>query len=356
MNSAMNSSFSRVNPRLQIAHDATSIAAGMKCWRYYEYSIIEGYVPGARGQATDHGNEHIIFGHLFAAACELYARRIADGDSHAEAQRYVLNVLLVNTYDFVAKRPWESTIPQKSRKTLLRTFILYTDRFHGENLETVILRNGKPAVELSFRLEVNIQTSITQVPCHDCDGVGRMPDTDAECIYCGGLGMVGEEVLLCGHMDKIVDWKDRATGDSMGLWITDQKTSRYALDDRYFAQYSPNIQVSLYTLAGKAVFHKEVEGLIIDATQVLTGGSRFRRKEIYRDPEHLEEFMRDFHYYFRELERRVEENYFPMNPTACGFGNMICRYREVCSTSPAARQDVLNDFFTRRTWDPLQPR
>src|SRR5258706_14408160 len=98
----INTSFSRINPRLQIAHDSTSIKAGKKCWRFYEYSIIEGWVPNV---AT---NAHITFGWLLHAAVELYDHKRAEALSHDDAQLYVLNVLIVNTYDFIEHHPWMS--------------------------------------------------------------------------------------------------------------------------------------------------------------------------------------------------------------------------------------------------------
>src|SRR5215467_1644844 len=98
-------SFSEINPKLQIAHDSTSIKAGKKCWRYYQYNILEGWVPKNRALSeamTDddlepdpnqavvidspfHNNAHIMFGWLIHAATELYDHKIAEGLSHQEA-------------------------------------------------------------------------------------------------------------------------------------------------------------------------------------------------------------------------------------------------------------------------------
>src|SRR5215469_8715684 len=97
-------SFSTVNPMLQLAHDSTSIKAGKKCWRYYQYSILHGYVPKVRAmtEAADdpslppdpnqmttinspfNPNAHIMFGWLFHAATELYDQLIARGLSHED--------------------------------------------------------------------------------------------------------------------------------------------------------------------------------------------------------------------------------------------------------------------------------
>lgn len=330
-------SFSTLNPLLQLAHDSTSIKAGKKCWRYYEYNILRGF--GAKKSFTfdfDEDSEtndpvevrggpfdtnaHILFGSLFHSATELYDQKIASGTSHADAQRYVLEVLLINTYDFVNKKPWISDEPTKCRNTLLRSFIVYTDRFEKSNLQTVTLSNGKAAVELSFRFEPGIKSRLT-----------------------------GEEILLCGHIDVIKSWTEED-------WILDKKTTKFALDDKYFAQYTPDVQVTTYTIAGNVAFHREVKGFIIDAMQVLVNGTRFRRKEIARTPEQLEEFLREFKRYISDLETCIEEEYFPMNPEACGWGGLQCRYRDVCSSAPEARLELLNVYYTRRIWDPLEVR
>lgn len=334
-------SFSKVNPKLQLAHDSTSIKAGKKCWRYYEYNIIEGYVPRSRllsEAAYDEemedadpnapvevespftANAHIIFGWLFHAATELYDQYIARGHDHQAAQLAGLEALIVNTYDYINKKPWTSDISQKCRNTLLRTFVLYTDRFEHANLQTVILSNGKAAVELSFRFEPGIRTTLTD-----------------------------EEIILCGHIDVIKIW-------NIEDWILDKKTTRFMLDDSYFAQYNPDIQVSVYTIAGKVAFHREVKGFIIDAMQVLVGGTRFRRREIYVEEEQLEEFLRMFRRYIRDLEQCIRDNFFPQNSEACGFGTMRCRYHGVCAAKPEARDELLRNYFTRRIWDPLMPR
>jgi PD-(D/E)XK nuclease superfamily len=333
-------SFSKINPRLQLAHDSTSIKAGKKCWRYYEYNILEGYVPKNRAiseamvddelepdpnqaiiiDSPFQANAHIIFGWMFAAAIELYNQEIARGTDHQTAQLAGLEALIINTYDYLNKKPWTSDIPTKCRNTLFRTFILYTDRYEHSNLETVILSNGKAAAELSFRFEPGIKTISTN-----------------------------EDILLCGHIDVIKNW-------NVEDWILDQKTTRFMLDDKYFAQYNPDVQVLNYTLAGKLAFHREVRGFIIDAMQVLVGGTRFRRREIVVSEENLEEFLLMLRRYIRDLESCIADNFFPQNPEACGFGGLQCRYRDVCSAPPEARQELLDNYYYKRVWDPLQPR
>lgn len=309
-----NSSFSLLEPQLQIAHDSTSIKTGMKCWRLYEYSIIHGY----GGSGPD--NDHLVFGTIFHAATELYDRLRARGAEHEESIKHAVRYAFVATWDFDIGRPWVSEEPTKSRNTLVRTIILYLDKYKDSPLETLILSNGKPAVELSFRLDIEIPAP------------------------------TGEHYLLCGHIDKAV-----IAGDK--IKILDKKTTKYALDDNYFKQFSPDVQMDVYPFAGQIIFSTQIDGMIIDAAQILVNGSRFRREAISRSEGQLNEFFDEFLIYLKELERNISDNYWPMRKTSCGFGRMQCLFRPVCSSDPSMRQEILDTFYRKRkTWDPKVPR
>lgn len=312
--SESNSSFSSIEPQLQIAHDSTSIKAGQKCWRYYKYSIVDGY--GLVGP----DNDHLVFGTLFHAATELYDRLRAKGLDHEESVRHAIRYALVATWDFELGRPWTSQEPTKSRDSLIRTIILYLDKYKDSHLETLILSNGQPAVEHSFRIDIEITAP------------------------------TGENYLLCGHLDKAVVWHD-------SVRLTDKKTTKNALDDYYFRQFTPDTQMSLYPFAGKIIFSTTIDGMIIDAAQVLVTGSRFQRIHVDRSEAQLEEWFHDLTIYLKDLERNISDNYWPQNPTACGFGRFQCAFRPVCSSDPSVRQEILDNFYKRRkTWDPLTPR
>jgi hypothetical protein len=313
-----NSSFSAVLPKLQLAVDATSLDALKKCPRYYEYSIVEGY-------RSPMSNPHLTFGGVFASAVEFYARFRAEDFNHERALIETLRFAITETWDSVLKRPWVSDEPTKTRNTLLRTIVWYLDKYQNQSLETLILANGKPAVELSFRFDSGIETSD------------------------------GEPFLLCGHIDRV------AKLNSQGA-IVDNKTTKHELSERYFEQFTPNTQVSVYSIAGVVTLNTEIAGVIIDAAQILVGGSRFHRKLISRSPEQLEEFMKDLTVYLREMEGYARDNYWPMRESSCHWeganasGKYSCQFLPICSSDPSIRQELLNAMFVKRTWDPLQPR
>lgn len=337
----VNSSFSKKINNLQIAWDSTSIGDLKTCPRYYFYRIVCGYAyPGS--------NPHLRFGSLFAKSTEWYGHLRAERNDHEAALTQVIRKVLLETVDKILitekgeveeryyssekwgeilddkLQLWISDEPTKTQKTLLRTIILYFDKFKDDTLETVILASGKPAVELSFSIDLT-----------DLDEEFRSPS--------------GESYILCGHLDRFTTWND-------GFWISDNKTTKGALDQRYFANYNPDNQVSTYDVAGNIVFKVETEGVIIDAAQILVGGSRFMRRPIPRTPGQREEWLHDLKFYLRMNEEYVRLNYWPMNDKSCTRFGRRCEFADICGADPSTRQDLLDAHFVKRQWDPLKPR
>jgi hypothetical protein len=305
-------SFSQLNPLQQLAWDSTSLGALKRCPRYYQYNIIEGY-------AAKIESVHLRFGSEYNNALVTYHKRRAAGADKETATLAAVRYAFEHTWDNALDRPWTSDEPTKTRETLIRTIIWYLDRFEDDPLQTLILANGEAAVELPFRIHLDIDSNIT-----------------------------GEPYLLCGYLDR------KATM-GLGDWITDWKTSKYQLDQKYFEKYSPNNQVSQYSFAGTMMGAKPVEGVVIDACQLGVTFSRFQRGNIPRTPPQLEEWLHDSIIHIRQNETYVEANYWPMNDTACDMYSG-CPYRQVCSKSPNIRQRVLEGLYHKRSWDPLVVR
>lgn len=315
------SPFSRTLPNLQLAWDSTSLGALKKCAQYYKYTIIDGYV-------SPEPNDDITFGHLLHSAAELYARLVATDVPHNKAVIDVTRWLLENTWNRETNRPWISSEPTKTRETLLRTVVWYLDNYQDSTIKTITLPNGKPAVEVSFRFSLSEDEN---------DSRFRSQTT-------------GEEFQLCGHLDKIGEFNDEN-------WIVDTKTTKYELDETYFRQYYPDNQVSLYDVAGAVAFDKEIKGVIIDAIQVLVGGSRFKRRHISRSAEQREDWLRDLQTWLTQAEMFALDNRWPQNEKSCGWGKKRCPFWEVCSGDPHTRQEWLDANFAKRpSWNPLETR
>jgi hypothetical protein len=306
-----NSAFSAELPTMQLAWDSTSLGALKTCPRYYQYYIVEAWRP--KGIY----NVHFFFGSVYHAALERYDHAIAQGLSHDNALDAAVAYALEASWDRELNRPWTSDDPNKNRFTLLRSIVWYAEQFQDDPFKTLILANGKPAVELSFRYELH-----------------------------GITPFRGDEPYMhCGHLDKIGVLDGKA-------YIQDKKTTKRALDEHYFDQYTPDNQFSGYAVAGQIALRVPIVGLIVDAAQIMVGFTRFMRGPIYRTQGQLDEWYQALTVYIKQAESYARANFWPQNDKAC----FRCDFRGICSLSPETRKDWLKHDFTQVVWDPLKVR
>lgn len=300
---------------VQYAWDSTSIGYLKTCPRLYQYIMIEGWT--GKGESI-----HLRFGTEYHKALEDYDRSRAEGINHDDAVHDTVRELLIRTADY--KPPDDDGTrgeKLKTREALVRTVIWYLDQFKDDPAQTVILNDGKPAVELSFQFDLDWAPAIEP----------------------------GKPYVLCGHLDRVVEYMD-------SLFVMDRKTTTTTPSAYYFNSFEPNNQMSLYTLASKVILGSPIKGVIIDAAQVLSDSSRFVRGFTYRTPDQLDEFIKDLEYWFNLAESYAEANYWPMNDTACDkFSG--CRFRDICSKSPSVREQFLHSTFEKgEKWNPLKVR
>lgn len=298
----------------QFAWDSTSLGWAETCLRKYQYYMIDGWRPLG-------GSIHLEFGLAYATALEHFHKHLASGMDHEDALCEVIHEALCATW--VEERyfvdgewkdgPIEWDHPSKTRANLLRTIIWYTDHFREDSCTTVILSNGKPAVEYSFSFEL-------------ADGL-----------------------VYCGHIDRLVEYAGE-------VYVQDQKTTGGTLSPRYFEQFSPHTQMSGYTLAGKIIHNTKVKGVMIDAVQIAVGFSRFERGFTFRTERQLDEWRTDSLLHIAKAREATVNGYFPQNRSSCDkFGG--CEFRRVCSLSPEVRPNFLKaDFKQDKKWNPLERR
>ncbi len=302
--------------KIQFAWDSTSLGYIKTCPRLYQYQMIDGYT-------SEEENYHLRFGIEFHKALEGYDRHRALGTKHKPAMREAVFELLCRVHDW---NPDTDTPAgnYKNPRTLLSLVIDYLDKFAEAPETSYIKADGNPAVELIFRFELD-----------------------------WGPQAGGSPYLLCGHLDRVVTY-------SGGEFVMDRKTSKTTLTEHYFAQYSPNNQMTLYTLAGQLVLGSPIKGVIIDGAQILLDKpNAFARGMTYRTQEQLDEWLGDLRYWFSLAETFATAGYWPMNDTSCDkFGG--CRFREVCSKSPKMRKTYLKSNFKQQSeserWNPLKER
>jgi len=307
----------------QFAWDATSLSLFTTCPRKYYYRMIEGWVPHRK-------SVHLLFGGWYAKALENFWHLLTSGTDRETALEDIVLELLKSTWepgyasaadatakrnpDWTKGRPWKSDDNNKTRENLIRTVIWYIDHFTDDNCKTIILSDGAPAVELSFKIDI------------------------------------GHNFLWCGHIDKLVDFG----GDVM---VMDQKTTGSTITPRYWQQWHTDGQMSGYAFAGTILYNTPVKGVIIDAAQIMVGGTRFERGFTHRTQDQLQEWLNDTKHYISLARSYFRDKAWPMNRSSCGnYGG--CEFRDVCGHSPSVRPNLLRGDFTQdeQKWNPLENR
>lgn len=313
----VNGAFSKQLPHLQLIVDQTSLGLFKKCARKYLYRMILGLVPRRP-------NFHLQFGTWMHEGCEKYEIAKCEGKTHEEAMIVAVRYVLGATWDYQYGKPWDSGDPDKNRYTLLRTLIWYLDDFgEHDTMQTLVLKNGKPAVELTFKFNPE-----------DFETGDRL------------TALTGELIEFRGHIDRLV-WFEGAR------YVSDRKTTGkfHKLNEKYFAQYTPNNQFSMYALASRWYFDIQVAGIVCDAARVTSTTSEFLRMTIERSEAHLREWYADAKYWLQLMGKSAESDRWPQNDTACNeYGG--CEYREICRRSPAARKTFMDADYVRSPWDP----
>jgi hypothetical protein len=299
---------------VQFAWDSTSISLAQTCLRKYQYKMLEGWQSASL-------SVHLRFGQHYASALEHFYKRTALGEDFEDALRAIVEEVLEATWDRTTDEdgnetggaPWDSLHNLKTRENLVRTIVWYIDHFEEDPAPVVILSDGKPAVEHSFALPVD-----------------------------NGL-------IFSGHIDRLVNYQSH-------VFVMDQKTTTSTLSPYYFDQFKPNVQMSMYSFAGKIIYGSPIKGIIIDAAQIAVGFSKFARDMTFRTEEELTEWYDSSMYWIEQAQRATRENYFPMNPASCGnYGG--CEFRKICSKTPEFRKPFLEGNFEKgERWDPLKVR
>lgn len=298
---------------IQFAWDSTSLGYFKTCPRLYQYIMIDGY-------QSKEESIHLRFGIELHSALQNYDNLRAEGLTFDDAVHTCIHDLVsavggwkVNEEDKPGKL--------KNRNSLVRTVLNYLDHFRDDPARTHILADGSAATELSFRFEL---------------GYGPTED---------------QPYLLSGHLDKVVEFQSE-------LYVQDYKTTTTTPGSYYFDQFEPSNQMTLYSLGAQIILNAPIRGVIINAIQILADSNRFVRGFTFRTEDQLDEWQLDLAMHLQVAKAYAEENYWPMNDTACDkFGG--CRFRQVCSKSPSVRHIYLNNFNKlpmEERWNPLKSR
>lgn len=296
---------------VQFAWDATSLTLFLECPRKYYYRMILNIIP--QGET----NVHLLFGGVYASALELFYRKRADGATVPEAQRAAVHHALIETWNKETGVPLTFNDPNKTRNTLIRSIVWYIEQFGYESdqtIQTYHLQDGRPAVELSFAVEIS------------------------------------DDILWCGHLDRVVNYAGK-------LYWMDQKTTKSTIGPYFFQGFELSVQFKGYTWAGQTVLGEPFGGGIIDGAQIAAGFTQFGRSPITFFASQLDEWRDHTIWTIEAAREATRRQQFPMNPTSCG-NYSGCQYRTLCTRNPTIRDHYISGDFRHpdQPWDPLRAR
>lgn len=310
--------------QLQYAWDSTSLGYLKTCPRLYYYHMICGYV-------TKDESVHLRFGGEYHSAIQDFENFRANGLDYDDALRETIRELLIRIKDWDPDTTTKAGNYKNSR-TLVQMVVDYFDNYRHDAAKTVILANGRPAVELSFQFDL------------DFGPVG----------YTADINQNTPLYKLCGHLDRVVDINEN-------IFVIDHKTSQSTIGDYWFKQFNPSNQMTIYTFAGKVVMDMDIKGVCIEGAQIGLKDftTKFARGFTYRSDDLIDEWLHDLEYHLNSAEAYAEAKHWPMNDTACDkFGG--CRFRDVCSKNPNVREIYLKSDFIQlppeERWNPLKSR
>jgi hypothetical protein len=280
-----------------------------RCAQYYYLTHICGW------QQVEE-NEHLRAGTEYHNALQNYDISIAAGLRPDDAIFDVTREMLLATAD------WDSKHPTKNRQNMVRSAIWHMLKYRDDPAETIIKKDGKPAVEMSFRFELDFGP------------------------------VAGTPYVLCGHMDRAATYNG-------GVFIVDYKTTSYAPTKWFFNRYHRDNQMTFYSLAGRIVLDTEIRGILIDAVQVKEDESVFGRGLTHRTKEGINEWVEELAYWFSLQQQFAESDRWPHNETACEmYGG--CKFKAVCNTPRSLRQQYLEANYRQvpkeDRWNPLKSR
>lgn len=311
---------------VQYAWDSVSLTSILSCPQRYKLSIIEGWHPKATSYAIA-----LVFGILFHKGPEFYHRARAAGADHEEALRHA--VMSVAAMPETSTLPTDEDIDEKkeafdpdeddgidlrnskvrTRYYLFRAIVWYLEHYRDDPASTIIMPSGAPAVELSFRIPLDL---------------GR-----------------DSSIILCGHIDRGVIFNDR-------LYASDYKTTK-SLTSQFFSMFDLSHQMTGYTVAGKVIFDRPVKGVLIDGIALQVGAAKFARAPTNRTPGQIGEYFDLLRYATSQARMFYERDFYPLNTAACYF----CLFQQVCSQPPEYREQYLKMHYERqRGWNPLISR
>lgn len=366
----MTTLFSAKTPKLQLAVDATSLAAFQKCPRYYQYAILEGY----RGDNID-----LAFGILAHKAMEAYNRALLAGHSWEDAQLAAVRDATLRSWDEKRDAPWGGQYTDMWR-------CLGETKYKNEKGNAAKcpyshkgVWHEAPGPEICGQCGSHTETVSRWLPfdkvkerynllrfvawfCEEDKGSlwrpVKRPDTGADAVEMNFRMPLpvwtedGEQYTACGYLDVVKRFGDEIEEDAE-YFVCDTKSTRQYLTKRYYQGFSPNVQMDLYDVVADFLFHDlRIKGVFVEAAQLVTEGVRFGKHRTHRTDAQRSEFLQDLAYWLKQMEQCAKAEHWPMNRAAC----YSCGFKEICARPAGERDHLLKAAYQKQPWNPLEER
>ena len=303
----------RPNSSLKNSHqfiwDSVSLGLYQACARKYKWTILFGY-------HLDPMPSPLSFGIYYHSCMETWHKLLASGMDKETALFRCVRLAGLFGEHIVPNRT------ERTKETLIRAVVWYLDQFKDDMAITTLRPNGSPAVEYSFMIPI--------------------------------MEINGQQQFLAGHIDRIVEFMGE-------IYILDYKTSKSALNERFFASFKPSTQISNYLLAAKimagtiSAIPRQPKGLIIDGIQLGVNFTRFNRSVIPFSTLEINEHIKDLESWLLRANADADANHWPANPASCSnYGG--CVFQSICASTPAKWDRMLESNFCKSTWDPGRAR
>ena len=301
--------FSESNPSLRLVWDATTLAAFMLDPLTYYWKYVQGY--RSREPSVD-----LLWGTAWDRSMAYYHNLRGRYD-----RKRALEESIAFTIEHARKVDLDAVAAEskyKARKknlaTLIRSLVWYDDE-HGDY----------DIYEPHFA-----QPTQVRLP---------LPMTTLD----------GEQYWMVANYDQIV--QDRIDGQ---LWVGERKSTTDTIGAKYWEQFDPCVQTSVYDWACSQSTAEPIVGVLMEAVQTAVGFSRFAHHEIRRTPQQRALWEKTMCYWIRQAEYITRDDCWEVAANVAGQ-RWESATRRIQRRSPAVWEGLLkSEMIKREPWNPLE--
>ena len=172
------------------------------------------------------------------------------------------------------------------------------------------------------------------------------------------LGVVdGVQIYWAGILDRIVKFQE-------GIYYLELKTTSHRIDEKWLDSFKTSGQMRGYVWAGQQLLGQEFASTIVHGVEKAAIPKTGRARKVDEligagvldvlQPL-LNEWIGNTLRTIERIHRIAKEDKYGMNlGDACNAYNFSgCPYRRLCGNDPGMRQQIIEENFVQRRWDPL---